>query len=230
MPPDSIAVVEAGRTVRICAQYRDTIRGLVWICVQRDCSVYTFLYSDTNSWSRPLAALPNPDGGVSFEFAKPAEDGVPVPTRSAKVSFHASGVINAPSGRTFGIDLRHLHDRTLLCQYLFQHPSRLPLIRHPRPRDLVIRRLFQDECPVAATLFFQPAGAAPILDSDLEKGRFVLPLGYVGVEPHERAVLTFVFSRHTESTVWPSMSAVAWPRLRAEQWHKRKDHVIEPGA
>jgi hypothetical protein len=150
--------------------------------------------------------------------------------RRDKVSFHASGVILSSGGRRIGANLRLLTHRSYLCSYFPKHPDHWPEVRRVRNRDMIVRHLIQDECPLTVELFYQPAGGLPILSSHLAKGIFVAPVEFTGIEGHGRVLLHLAFARQPAAINWAPRWVIGYPSIsevivpgKFEQW-------FEPGS
>lgn len=208
LPQGNVAVLSAGRTIRICAEYRGKVRALLWLKIGRDGSLYTSFSARRTQPSFRLIPETLTDGSSKFTWDR--LELVEHDLKREKVSFHASGMIYARTGGSVGVSLRLLTQRTFLCTYFPRHPGFWPLVSAPKNRDLVIHELLQDECPITVELYYQPAGELPLIPTDLNLGRFVLPVGYVDVQGHERVLLHLVFRRKPEARTWPPSWIIAW--------------------
>lgn len=211
LPPGNVLVMPARKTVRVCVVYADTIRALLWLNVGKDGSVYT-------GWSAqdpepPSVLLPEvlPGGGMRYTWERVAL--LDPSERRVKTSFHASGVILSTGGRTVGVNLRLLKHRSFLCNYIPKHPDHWPVVEPTRKHDVVVRDLLHDECPISIDLYYQPAGALPVLASDLEKGAFVLPIKFAEDAGHQGVLLHLVFWRQPQMVRWAPRRVIGWPHL-----------------
>lgn len=83
---------------------------------------------------------------------------------------------------------------------------------------------------MAIELFYQPAGSLPILASQLDKGCFVMPIGYEGVEKHARVLLHLVFRRQPQAVTWSRTWIMTWPSVRNRKESALREEWIEPGS
>lgn len=226
LPPGNVAVLRSGQTARICIEYGGRARSLLWIATGKDGSLYTNYCLDGPAVGSRLIPEVSPDGGVRFSWTngEPLSD----PTRP-KISFHASGIIYSPSGKSIGVRLRQLTQRSLVCAFLPRHPSQWRELQTHRSRDIVLRNLIQDECPLAVELYYQPAGARSSIAANLQVGRFVVPIGFTDVEAHNRVLVHLVFRRLASARLWPTKSVIAWPHIGSHLEPVGGEYWFEPG-
>lgn len=226
LAPDKIVVLRAGQRLRVCVDYECSIRALLWVTVRPDGSLLTN-FSGQLTDVRWLVPESLPDGRARFVWGRSvASQNVAV---RPKISFHASGMILSDSGRSVGSNLRLLTHRTFVCWYLPPHPMHWRTVDRVRMGDLVIRELLGDDCPLSVELYYQPAGTLPVLESKLDQGSFVLPVGYTNVEVHERVLLHFVFRRQSRAGVWPPRWGMGWPRIGPRTSPLKSEGWFEPG-
>jgi hypothetical protein len=227
LPDHHIPVLRAGRRLRVCVDYKGKTRVLLWLMVGTDGSLYTGVGARLPADPRKFIPTLLAGGGVSFSWDA-FEPYHPLDNR-AKISFHASGVILSPMGRSIGVNLRLLSERTYLCSYLPNHPDNWRVVVNGKRGDVVLQDLLGDDCPLAIELHYQPAGKLPVLDSDPESGSFVLPIGYTEVEGHECVLLHLVFRRQTNADRWPPRWVVAYPSLKGKGEPPVVEQWFEPG-
>lgn len=224
LPADRVPVLQAGDLLHICAQYQTSIRKLLWLRVSKDGSLYTRFCAPR---TQPMVNFPAevlPDG--SHRFAWDTPEAVEALPNHEHTSFHASGIINSPSERSFSVNLRLLTHRTWLGLYFPRHPSYWPIVESDGEPALVIQNLLDDECPLSLRLYYQPAGELPIIPSDLGKGVFVVPIGYEGVDGHGRVLLHMVFSRQPGAR-WAPYWTIAWPTVAGSKGRLDNEFWIE---
>jgi hypothetical protein len=226
LPPGNVVVLSAGRDLRVCADYQGQVRALLWLNIGRDGSLYTSYCARRTQPGFRLIPEVLADGSSRFTWDR--KEVAELDPEREKVSFHASGLIYARIGWSVGINLRLLTQRTHLCTYFPRHPSYWPVVKAPRQRDLVVRELLQDECPITVELYYQPAGELPVMPTDLTSGRFVLPVGYLDVEGHGRVLLHLVFCRQPGASSWPPSWVIAWPKLGARAAPLEAERWFEP--
>jgi hypothetical protein len=226
LPLDHVIVARAGRTFRLCIEFAAVMRALLWIKLSKDGSLYT-AFCQKNS-TDPLRLVPAvmQDGSVEFRWDR-SESIAHLPPRE-KMSFHASGVILSRLGRSVSVNLRLLTERTLICTYLPRHPDMWEPVQVPKTRDISVRELIADECPLTIELYYQPAGTLPLIATDLPTGRFVIPIGYSGVDVHERVLLLFVIRRQPDFGEWQPQSFLTWPSVAGRAVPADRDEWVEP--
>jgi hypothetical protein len=76
----------------------------------------------------------------------------------AKLSFHSSGTVNAPMGRTIRNPLRTLKGQELLCVVVFQHPKHFTAVSVDKvlKRDVCLRYPIDENRPLWACLYIAP--------------------------------------------------------------------------
>ena len=227
LPPDHIPVMPAGRRMRVCVEYGPSIRALLWLNVAKDGSLYTGYSTRGIGPSKELIPKQLPDG--AFEFEWEGERRLLTSMRD-KISFHASGIILSDIGRSVGVNLRLLSQRTLLCSYLPKHPDDWRVVRGTASGDIVITQLLSDDCPMVIELFYQPAGSLPILASRLDEGFFVLPIGYESGKNHKRVLLHLVFRRQPQAVNWSRTWIMTWPSVRNRKEPSCREEWMEPGS
>lgn len=195
--------------------------------VARDGSLYTGWCLKDHEPPHRLIPEQLPDGSVRFEWDR--AEPIDASARREKTSFHASGVTLSSGGRSIGVNLKLLTHRTYLCTYFPRHPQHWPIVATVRRRDMLIRDLIGDDCPLMVQLYYQPAGTLPMLGSHLENGIFVAPVGFDGIEQHGRVLLQLAFIRQPSAVKWAPRCVIAYPSvseatapLDAERW-------FEPG-
>ena len=227
LPADRIGVNPAGKTVRVCSEYRGETRALLWINLAKDGSFYTGWCAKDKEPPSILVPERLPDGGERFGWNR--SEPIDCSHRRPKTSFHASGVILSSGGRHIGVNLRLLNHRSLLCVYFPKHPENWPVVAAPRRRDLLVHNLIQDECPLFVDLYYQPAGDLPILSSQLDRGVFVAPVGFTGVLGHDRVLLSLVISRRPSAVRWAPNWIIGYPVLSAATAPVEREQWVEPG-
>lgn len=221
-----MAVFQADDALRICAQYQDGVRRLLWLRVSKDGSLYTGFYAPR---TQPMVNFPAevlPDGSHRFNWD--TAQAVETLPNHEYTSFHASGLVKSPSERSFSVNLRLLTHRTWLCVYLPRHPDFWPVAESDSKPGLVIHSLLDDECPLSLRLHYQPAGELPIIASDLGQGVFAVPIGYEGVDGHGRVLLHMVFCRHPDAR-WAPYWTIAWPTVAGSKERIDNELWIDPG-
>ena len=93
---------------------------------------------------------------VSYPGSEEIED--PDVRRKAKLSFHASGILNTPAGRLYRSSLRSITKQELLCFAVFQHPTKFPTLDTAavKDRDVCLRYPIDERRPLWCHLYVAP--------------------------------------------------------------------------
>ncbi len=146
---------QVGKRIRIAAEYENTWRPMFWIEIEKDGSLYcNFRLSDPKELRTDTRQIPN---GQPIELKY--GDGELVNSsllKSAKVSFHASGVSNSAGLRFGSLNLRELKEQQLLSIFAFRHPREFTPIAQVRKYDACIRYPFDEARPMQGHLYVSP--------------------------------------------------------------------------
>lgn len=224
VPDGAVIALVAGEHFRFCVEYETQIRALLWLSIRRDGSLYTGFGNASRESIKRFIGQRREDGTTSFSWGE--YEFVAGPERP-KMSFHSSGVILGSHGRSVGVNLRLLTQRTLLCTYLPSHPTEWRVVPTPRRHDAVASKLIMDECPVSVDLYYQPARHTRLV-SNLEKGMFVLHLQYGGLDLNDDVLLHLVVARQPSAGVWRPISIITWPSIEGRQTPSKVEEWIEP--
>lgn len=199
---------DLGDRLRILVEYAGTWRPILWIELAKDGSVYLGPRKIEITDLRHGAYSLNGEQ-VRVLYADGIEITDPEARKKAKLSFHASGVINAPMGRTTRTPLRSLEGQELLCVALFQHPSQFDAISQDavRKRDVCLRYPVDEQSPFWACLFVAPTErVAPVIQSSVA---YQLTLMFQYSSGPEIAALTLqVVLCHGPQGPWPPYTYV----------------------
>jgi hypothetical protein len=211
IPPEAIEcppyTPDPGDRIRILVEYGQAWRPIFWFQLARDGSVYLGPRYTEITELRQGNAVPLEDSQFRVSYADGAAITDPEVRKKAKLSLHASGVINTPAGRFARSSLRSLSDQQLLCLALFQHPSAFAIIDMAavKNRDVCLRYPIDEARPLWCHLYVSPK----------EKTRVVTPTStvfqlnplfeYSGLEGVPDLVLQLVLGHGPEGP-WPPHS------------------------
>jgi hypothetical protein len=134
-----------GESLRVGILYKGVAHMLLWLKVGKDGSIY---------------CRPRLGKDITIQKGKKivtAEDSTFNYTdlskeiswnENVKLSFHASGVINASGERLFRNPIRNISERQQLCQILFVHPTKYRPVQNLRKNDIVINPPFNENSPL----------------------------------------------------------------------------------
>jgi hypothetical protein len=144
--------------LRILLRYGEGFRPIFWFQLAADASLYlgpryTKVTRLRHSEARRVAPRE-----LRIEYSEGTEIADSRARLHAKVSFHGSGVINAPSGRLFRSPLRSLDGQDLVSFAVFQHPRHFSLVATDsiRKRDVCLDYPIDEGRPLAAYLYAAP--------------------------------------------------------------------------
>ena len=176
-------------TVRLVVDYNGALRPFFWFSVGDDQSVYLGPRTTSVSIMKSGQSARRTEHGVRFDY----DDGdVLDPSEFAnpsKLSFHSSGMVNAPDGRSL-LGTKNVAGGQLLAHLLFQHQKAFTEIATPRKKDVVLRQPIHDDRPVVGRLIKylgRPTSPLPIANCE-----FQIDLGFGYPESAGRGVFTLV--------------------------------------
>ena len=209
---------DPGDQIRIVLEYDGLWRAVFWFSVARDGSVYlgpryVALDEIKRGEAKPVdGTLLRVDYGDGDAITDPED------IKAAKLSIHASGVINAPGGRLSRRSLRELSEQALLCSILFVHPSAFEPTNaaSPRKRDIRLNYPINEDCPLWGHLYVAPAGKLKIVTPTSAAHQVNLLFEYVRLDGVPDMVVQFVLG-HGATGPWPLRSYLLIPsRLQPE--------------
>jgi hypothetical protein len=209
-----------GDRVRILIEYGGAWRPIFWIEIEKDGSIYL--------GPRKIEVTELRHGAYSLNGAQVRvlySDGTeitdPDVRKRAKLSFHASGVINAPMGRRARrTPLRTLESQELLCVALFQHPSQFDAISQDtvRKRDVCLRYPVDEHSPFYARLFVAPSKKVmPVIQNSVAH-QLMLMFEYPST-PEITALTLQMALCHGPQGPWPPYTYVLFETASTEKQH-----------
>lgn len=203
---------DADDRIRILIEYGGSWRPLFWFKVARDGSIYLGPRYVDITVLRHGVAQPI-EGG---EFRVSYDDGTEVTDakliKKAKLSLHASGIINTPIGRFTGFSLRSITSQQLLCLALFKHPSAFAGIATSavRKRDVCLRYPVEETRPLWCQLFVGPKDRAQLVTRPSAVFQIILLFRYEGFSGVPDLLLQLVIG-HGGQGPWPPHSYLVFP-------------------
>jgi len=114
---------KVGDRIRVAMLYERLWRPLIWFRVGRDGSIYMgMLLREPTIGKTVSKVVPQPPVTIIYDEARPIANQEAL--KSSRVSFKASGEIHMGGKVLRGPRLETLSIQTLLCLFLFVHPSR----------------------------------------------------------------------------------------------------------
>jgi len=110
-----------GDRIRVVVRYENAWRPIFWLMVGKDGSIYLgHRYTEISVLRKGTKEVRNSSVSIRYEEG---QDVSPELRKNPKVSFHASGRINAVGDRLLSGSLRTITEQQELCRALFLHPS-----------------------------------------------------------------------------------------------------------
>jgi hypothetical protein len=153
-----VAVYEPspGDRVRITLEYQKTWRGIFWLTVQKDGSIYLGpRLTSISEIKKGVSTLEAGNQVIRYDERQHIADHK-ILKQKGKISFHASGAINATGERLYRVSLRNLKDQQELCRALFRHPQQFASIDKIEPRDICLNYPIDEKRALQAILFVAP--------------------------------------------------------------------------
>lgn len=157
-----------GDQIRVLIEYAGLLRPILWIEFEKDGSLYLGPRKTTVSEMGHGVAHRIDDEHVHVSYSDIAEIAGTNLIKKAKLSFHASGIVNAPMGRYIRSPLHALNDQELLCVAVFEHPKQFEPVSvdKVRKRDVCLRYPVDETRPLWACLYIAPLQkVAPVIHS-----------------------------------------------------------------
>lgn len=153
--------------IRIAIKYKNTWRLIFWFQIKKDGSIYAGpRYERITRVTKGVKEVRGPKGEVDFKYNDGKIITDPEILKGAKMSFHASGAINAAGERIQGESLRQLTNPKLLCLVLFSHPSKysvLPTPQKVKKHDVLLNYPIDEGRPLVAHLIVSLLSNIPII-------------------------------------------------------------------
>lgn len=145
-----------GDRIRVVVQYGGTWRPVFWLKVGKDGSVYCGPRFTSIATLRKGSKFVQ-EGRVSIKYEEGQEVTDPALRKSAKTSFHATGIVNAAGDRLYRDPLRTIKEQQELCWVLFQHPSQYSPASKIEDRDICLNYDLDERRPLQGSLFVAPS-------------------------------------------------------------------------
>ncbi len=144
-----------GDRIRIAIPYRGAWRFIFWFTVGNDGSTYLGpRYTDILGMKTGAKRAEEGRLTISYEEGQEVTDPHYL-NMKGKVSFHASGIINAAGSRLLREPLRNITEQQELCRVLFQHPTRFASDTIGN-RDVCLGYPYDEERPIQALVLVAP--------------------------------------------------------------------------
>jgi hypothetical protein len=219
-PPVECAIYapDHGDTVRILIEDAGEWRPILWMEVSEDGSVYVGPRKVVISELRHGIARRLDDDHIRVLYSDGLEIADEEVRKKAKLSFHASGIVNAPMGRATRNALRSLESQELLCLVLFQHPKEFGAVPFSavRKRDVCLRYPIDEQRPIWARLYIAPdRKSIPVLDDSVAH-QLNLVFEYPASPKIDAVTLQVVLS-HGPKGPWPPYTYMLFEAVTADR-------------
>jgi hypothetical protein len=200
-----------GDRIRIIVRYKNTWRPIFWFKLSKDGSVYLGPRLTEILELRSGKANPIEDNQFRVQYSEGGRIDNPELLMQAKLSFHGSGIVNMPGGRTSGEKIRSLNEQALLCVTTFRHLSHFDVVDEAeiKSRDVCLNCPIDEARPLWGQLWIASSTKeSPVLhDSDAVKWQINIVFRYQGIEEIEGLTLQLVLAYGLEGP-WPPYNYV----------------------
>jgi len=148
-----------GDRIRIVVRYQGSWKPIFWFKLAKDGSLYLGPRLTKISELKKAKAQPLGDNQFRMQFSDGEQIYDPELMRKAKLSFHASGIVNTPDGRKTGEVIRSLKEQMLLCMAMFRHPSHFDSVdgNQITNRDVCLNCPIDENRPLWGQIWIAPA-------------------------------------------------------------------------
>lgn len=202
--PVECAIFEPGHgdNIRILLEYENGWRPILWMEVSKDGSIYLGPRKKTVSEIRQNIVHCSSNQPIQIKYSDGVEITNTKDRNRLKISFHSSGIVNSPTGRSIRSAIRSLESQELLCILLFQHPKEFDVVPAVRKRDVCLRYPIDEQRPFYARLYIAPSrDLIPVLD-DSAKYQLGLIFEYPA-RPEIKALTLQLVISHGPEGPWP---------------------------
>ena len=207
----SVYEVAPGDRIRIAIPYGGDWRFVFWFTVQNDGSIYLGpRYTEILGMKTGAKRAEKGHLTINYEEGEEVTDPHYL-NMKGKVSFHASGRINAAGSRLLREPLRNITEQQELCRVLFQHPTRFGSDSIGN-RDVRFDYPCDEERPIQAMVHIAPLQKTKIVrirDCMFQANAIFTFKGLDGVPDLSLQVVMF----HGSKSEWPPFSYVIFGPL-----------------
>ena len=209
-------------TIRIGFSRNDNkMRGLLWIRVYRDGSIYLGARKPDSRFQK-LGAKPieKRETFIGYDEGELIQDEVSL--KNPKLSFHASGTIHAAGKRWFRSTLRGLSEKQLVCQILFQHPTEFAYLGKVGKHDIGLFYPVDDDYPIWGHIYVLPLKTqfTPVQIGNA-KYQWSVILAYRGLNQVPDIAVQVVLY-HAYKGAWPPATYFVWRAIPDDSQEEAK--------
>jgi len=170
--------------IRILVEHKGVWKALFWIKVSKDGSIYLSPRYTNPKILKTGKSVPNDNGLINIKYSEGVKIKDLSQANKAKMSFHASGIINFLNMRTKRNTLRNLAEQEQLCTMFFQYPGKFDTIptENLKKRDICLRYPIEEDYPIFMHVFVAPTPKFQLVDMGVEKHQVNLVLQYNNIE------------------------------------------------
>ena len=203
---------DPGDRIRLLISYAGSWRALLWLKVGKDGSIYLAPRIENVTQVKRGGKEPE-DGIVTIQYDEGEIVDDIETLKNPKLSFHASGLIRAGSERLKGTSLRDLKEQILLCEILFEHPSKREPIDKIGDRDICMEYPVDEQMPLLGGLLVAPRDRVSPATFEGAVHCSVVGLNYTGLQDVQDLFVQFALW-HGLVGEWPPMTYMTYPALR----------------
>jgi hypothetical protein len=205
-----------GDRIRIVIRYQQSWRPMFWFKLATDGSIYLGPRLKEISELK-MGKAKSSEGNqfrVRYSDGKAIDD--PEIVKKAKLSFHASGIVNSPAGRTRGEIIRSLKDQTLLCVTIFRHPSYFDTVDDAKitNRDICLNLPIDEQRPLWGQLWIAPTTKQRAVIHDMESWQINTFFCYKGLQDITDLTVQFMLAYGAKGS-WPPYNYLIFREVNA---------------
>lgn len=200
--------IQAGDRIRLVVNYAHAWRPIFWLMVGKDGSVYLGpRYANITRLRKGVAAVKEGAARITYGEGREVTDSAGL--KAAKLSIHASGVVNAAGERSFRESLRSIAEQQQLCGIVFQHPGHYAEEATIRKRDICLRYPIDEARPLSRFLYVAPLGRQQLVVQPEATYQVNLLFEITKLSGAPNLALQFVLT-HGSVGPWPPSTYLYW--------------------
>jgi len=206
-----------GDRIRLLLRYQETWRPIFWFKLAKDGSVYLGPRLPKISELKKGKAKSLGNNQFRVQYADGELITNPDLIKQAKLSFHASGVVNVPGDRISGEVLRSLKEQILLCFIILRHPKHFDAIDDSKikKRDVCLNCPIDENRPLWAQLWIAPNTKVEPIIHDSVNWQLNSIFCYQNLKEIQNLTLQFVLAYGTKGP-WPDWNVLAFTKKITE--------------
>ena len=197
--------------IRILIEYKESWKAIFWLMVSKDGSVYLGPRKK-RILSLRKGSTQSVNGNISVNYSDGTEITNKELFKNAKISFHASGIINSTGERNFRGSLRNIQQQELLCTVLFQSLDRFDSIpmNKLKARDICLKFPIHEGYPLFMYVFVAPTPKVTLNYFESAKDQVNILLPYKELEGTPNLTVQLNLTTDAKGP-WPPYTYILYP-------------------